>query len=557
MLTSSAKMATPIVNSKRKRVVLSLEKKLEVIEYLSKGFTQSEAARNFGVARSTVSDIKKSEEKLREFCTTMDDLSMPTKSRKVMRQANDNALDEALYLWFVQQRSLGAPVSGPILCEKALQLNAKIHTQEDSTSSSAADNNFKASKGWLWRFCNRHGMKQLAIQGESLSSDTSAVDPFKEKLKKLIESESLTLTQIYNCDETGLFYKMLPNKTLSSRNEKKAPGYKLQKDRVTLLACSNATGSHKLPLAVIGKYANPRCFKNVNKDALPVAYFAQKNGWMNAEIFSTWFHHHFTPAVTRFLKDQCLPVKALLLMDNAPAHPEASSLSSKEGNIKAVFLPANTTAVLQPMDQGVLVAVKKRYKRAMLQMLLIDNEDNSTSLMDSVKQIDMKKVVYMSASAWNDITSSTISNSWHQLLRAGSSQDQSTIDPHEEQISCDSLAVQLDSNLTSEDIDTWLGEDANDPGYQLLTDDEIVQAVTEQASDTESDEDEEGEDTVTMQAIPPHKEVASMLDKCLLWYEQQKESRPSSLLLLKEIRDLAVAKRHSNLKQTKLTSFYS
>ena len=51
MLTSSAKMATPIVN-----VVLSLEKKLEVIKYLSKGFTQSEAARNFGVARSTVSD---------------------------------------------------------------------------------------------------------------------------------------------------------------------------------------------------------------------------------------------------------------------------------------------------------------------------------------------------------------------------------------------------------------------------------------------------------------------------------------------------------------------
>ena len=128
----------------------------------------------------------------------------------------------------------------------------------------------------------------------------------------------------------------------------------------------------------------------------------------------------------------------------------------------------------------------------------------------------------MSASAWNDITSSTISNLWHQLLGVGSSQDQSTIDPHEEQISCDSLAVQFDSNLTSEDIDTWLGEDANDPRYQLLTDDEIVQAVTEQASDT--DEDEEGEDTVTMQAIPPHKEVASMLDKCLLWSNSKKKA---------------------------------
>ena len=59
-----------------------------------------------------------------------------------------------------------------------------------------------------------------------------------------------------------------------------------------------------------------------------------------------------------------------------------------------------------------------------------------------------------------------------------------------------------------------------------------------------------------MQATPPHKEVDSMLDKCLLWYKQQKECRPSSLLLLKEIRDLAVAKRNSSLKQTKLTSFF-
>jgi secreted PhoX family phosphatase len=70
-----------------------------------------------------------------------------------------------------------------------------------------------------------------------------------------MEDEALTLEQVYNCDETGLFYKMLSNKTFAARNEKHA--YKLQKDRVTLLASSNAAGIHKLPLAVIGKYTNP------------------------------------------------------------------------------------------------------------------------------------------------------------------------------------------------------------------------------------------------------------------------------------------------------------
>ena len=42
---------------------------------------------------------------------------------------------------------------------------------------------------------------------------------------------------------------------------------KQQKDCVTLMACSNATGNHELPLVLIGKSANRRCFKNINKNS--------------------------------------------------------------------------------------------------------------------------------------------------------------------------------------------------------------------------------------------------------------------------------------------------
>lgn len=76
-----------------------------------------------------------------------------------------------------------------------------------------------------------------------------------------MEKENLTLEQLYNCDETGLCYRMLPTKTIASRLEKCAPGMKKQKDRITLMACANATGTHKLPLMFVGKAANPRCFK--------------------------------------------------------------------------------------------------------------------------------------------------------------------------------------------------------------------------------------------------------------------------------------------------------
>ena len=116
-----------------------------------------------------------------------------------------------------------------------------------------------------------------SLQGEKVSS---TVEPFKEELQELLERETLTLTQLYNCDETGLCYRMLPNKTLTSRSERQVSAMKKQNNRVTLMACSTATGTYKLPLMFIGKAENPCCFKN----ALPVHYYSQKNAWINTDI---------------------------------------------------------------------------------------------------------------------------------------------------------------------------------------------------------------------------------------------------------------------------------
>ena len=46
---------------------------------------------------------------------------------------------------------------------------------------------FQAGTGLQWQFCQRHGIRQLSLQGEKLSSDLDASDPFKEKLLKMIE----------------------------------------------------------------------------------------------------------------------------------------------------------------------------------------------------------------------------------------------------------------------------------------------------------------------------------------------------------------------------------
>ena len=48
--------------------------------------------------------------------------SLLVKKRCIVRDANFEKLDQACHDWFLQQRSNGAPLSGPVLREKALQL---------------------------------------------------------------------------------------------------------------------------------------------------------------------------------------------------------------------------------------------------------------------------------------------------------------------------------------------------------------------------------------------------------------------------------------------------
>lgn len=95
---------------------------------------------------------------------------------------------------------------------------------------------------------------------------------------------------------------MMPSKTLAAREESTAPGYKKNKERITILACSNASGTHKLPLMCIGKSAKPRAIKHIKPDALPVYYAHQKNAWISSDLFQKWFYDEFVPSVERFLK---------------------------------------------------------------------------------------------------------------------------------------------------------------------------------------------------------------------------------------------------------------
>jgi hypothetical protein len=182
-------------------------------------------------------------------------------------------------------------------------------------------------------------MCQFNIEGESASGDSAAAEQFPETLRKAIVDGGYTDEQMYNCNETALYYRLLPNKSLYLNKVPSKAGMKTNKERVTLLLCANKTGDHKLKPLCIGKSRSPRCFKHINMNSQPVIYKNNSCAWMTCDIFALWFENEFIPSVRCHLHSKKLKEKALLLLDHCPAHPPADVLKSKDGKIKAMFLP--------------------------------------------------------------------------------------------------------------------------------------------------------------------------------------------------------------------------
>lgn len=356
----------------KKRNVLSIEEKIKIIRSLEDGSSQARVARDRNLAKTTVSTIWQNRKKILE--------ASYTKSHKIkkIRDPVRKNVDMALLQWFKVQRASNTPITGPLMKAKAEDL-AKLMNDEQ----------FTCSTGWLERFKVRHNINVGKISGEAADVNKQTVADWLRNVWPNI-AKDYSDENIFNADETGLFYKLTPDRTLKFKGEK-CVGGKQSKLRYTVLVCANMTGREKRKLLVIGKYENPRCLKNIKN--LPVRYKANKRAWMVSSLFESEL---------RLWNDQLRRKnrKILLLVDNCAAHPKLQNLS----HIHLVFLPPNCTSTLQPMDQGVIRCLKAHYRRHfMLRMIkAVDSgEPFSLSLLDSFKLL---------AQSWEEVTPKTIRN---------------------------------------------------------------------------------------------------------------------------------------------------
>jgi hypothetical protein len=126
-----------------------------------------------------------------------------------------------LFTWYQQARASNIPIDGTVLREKAKIIAPKLNIDC-----------FSASSGWLSRFKERHGLVFKKLAGSA--------DAWLESLPSLLEGYEAR--DVYNADETGLFFNVLPDRTLAYKGET-CHGGNHSKDRLTVLLCVDSDGS--------------------------------------------------------------------------------------------------------------------------------------------------------------------------------------------------------------------------------------------------------------------------------------------------------------------------
>ncbi|XP_065642520.1 tigger transposable element-derived protein 6-like [Hydra vulgaris] len=374
----------------------------------------------------------------------------------------------------------------------------------------------------------------------------------KSKRKKLrsgnfknVDKAIYTLENIFNADEFGLFYQCLPNKTYQLSREK-CFGGKNSQVRLTGIAAGSATGE-KLPMFVIGKSKNPRCFKHIKQ--LPCTYKNQLKSWMTGDLFTEW-----VMKLDSFFRAQ--DRKVALLVDNCSAHPHIEGLS----NINLIFSPPNTTSVLQPMDQGVIRSLKAHYRHKIVR-LCIKAVDNNEPMPKIFILQAMKDLV----SSMNAVSKETVINCFK---KAGISKTNKSIEKADDDHSFKFLTEELnclrelDPRAVQEDLsaESYIGLDCDVVTTgSLATDAEIIAQILDPNFENDDNEVEDSVDEAIDVEAPPRPsdiqlEIAFETIQNVSLYSSKYGNEIQSLAL--KLEDLMKMEKMDNLKQYQITDFF-
>lgn len=461
------------------------------------------------------------------------------------RKGRNHLLEQALFDWVIHQQCKQIAVSGDIIKAKAKSVQEAVREKLPQEEQSSFEQ-LKFSDGWLGNFKKRWNLRLLRSYGERGDADVEALAAELPKLKEVVEKYDPK--DIFNADECGLFYSMPPERSIS---RERLPGRKKAKERITFMPCANADGSEKLELMVIGKARNPRCFQKKSGQELGFDYHANQKAWMTTDLFFQWlarFQTYVAKSPDR---------KVLLLIDNCSAHGKKEALPCLP-NIRVEYFPPNCTSIIQPMDAGIIAALKLRYKRRHMERAL-ENMEVQTK---HVYKVDVLTAMKWFKSAWNDLPSKAIKNCWiHTKLIYG----EKSADVEQEEIALASelrgqVQDQMPASARVDEEAVVSPEGENDGIIEDLTEEHLVEAVLAGYADVSAvvEGEQENQDTDDEEEVPKPQELLRAL--ALVRREAEREiiaGLEDFLRVSKRLQDGVRARARAAAKQTTIDMFFN
>jgi hypothetical protein len=393
-----AAVTPPHVNKRRKRY--TFKEKADILHtYHDVGMKDTIA--QYGVKRQTLEDWIRDEKKI--VSKVNDCTNSGSKKYSDRSTVLPTAFDAGLYKWIQYQIDNGSIIVPKILQCKAKELAAHLSVSLGKNNSTVYEQLFKKfsfSDKWVQYFMKRYKVPYSMKHGEGGSAPMDAVATSRQQLPHLLSTYNAR--DIYNVDEFALFYQLLPDRTLEYRNN--VNGVKKSKMRITVVMCVNADGTDVRKPLVIGRAENPRCFRDIDMNSMPAIYKSSAKAWINTILFKDWLN--------LFNADMSLQDRNVILtLDNVSTHKLWETNEKNErvqifnlSNTKLQYFPPHTTSHLQPLDAGIINAIKAYYKYKLVEAHIyaidtnkpfknFDIYDAIMTLYESIKQIS-KETIY-------------------------------------------------------------------------------------------------------------------------------------------------------------------
>lgn len=349
----------------QKRRRLDLSEKVRALDMLESGATPQEVASEFGSSKRAIMRMKKESHIIRGLSESGARGSM--KSRKQSHPGKYAALETKVMQILQASRGNRITITNDLIRSCSSKVQEDMLKDTSLGPDDAKDlQMFNPTDIWIKGFARRHNLQIPASRTWPSTNVLNESRRFPEVQNLKNELERYDPECILSVHETTLFHKILPRKAYLASitddagvNSLVFPPDMETKDRLTLVVCTNATGTLKVPLTIVGRSKQPQSFR-VKRCPLP--YLGQNHAWFDVCTFREWFSEVLLPAVRKHSWKN-----VAVLVENTD---EEKIAEDSRGQVKLFRLPPDSRSKRYPMEHGIMEAVKHKYRYTMLERVV-------------------------------------------------------------------------------------------------------------------------------------------------------------------------------------------